>query len=192
MAAMVMDKLKFCNFKLDILLSVTQSINNNDSVSLLLKQYAGLLHNELNIPNVLLYSCEQSWQPLLASGIGETLFDKISVEQDLFLFKTISTTNYEKNAYLSQFDMIIPIFHKDNALAYLLIGDSAEHPGMSFSIKHLQFIQTVTNVILVAIENKRLAKEQSKQEAFMVDLHLAARMQKLMIPEKKNLPNTDK
>ena len=183
-----LEKLKFCNFKLDTLLVITQSINNNEPVSKLLDRYQRLLHNELNIPNILLYSHDQNWQAIFTSGIGSELYDKISVEEDMLNFKNISTTNYEKNEHIARFDMIIPVFHKKRAIAYLLIGDSEDHPGMSYSIKHLQFIQTMTNIILVAIENKRLAKEKTKQEDFMADLHLAARMQKLLIPENSELP----
>ncbi len=183
-----LEKLKFCNFKLETLLVITQSINNNEPISKLLDRYERLLHDELNIPNILLFSHDQNWQPIFTSGSGDELFDKISVERDLVQFKNISTTNYEKNEHIARFDMIIPVFHKNKAIAYLLIGDSEEHPGMSYSIKHLQFIQTMTNIILVAIENRRLAKEQTKQEAFLEDLHLAARMQKLLIPENDDLP----
>lgn len=186
-----LEKLKFCNFKLDTLLAVTQSINNNEPVGGLLRRYERLLHDDLHIPNIILYSHDQNWQVLLVSGIGEELFDKIHAEQDLSQFTHISTTNYEKNPHLSRFDMIIPVFHKSKAIAYLLVGDSEEHPGMSHSIKHLQFIQTMTNVILVAIENKRLAKEQTKQASFLHDMDIAARMQKLLIPENKDLPRDE-
>ena len=183
-----MDKLKFCNYKLETLLSITQSINNNEPVSVLLSRFRQLLHDELDIPNILLYSHAPNWQPLLVSGKGALIHSKIDVDRDLIGFKSISTTNFEKNELLSHFDMIIPVYHKDNPLAFLLVGDSAEHPGMSYSIKHLQFIQTITNIILVAIENKRLAKEQSKQEAFVADMELAARMQKLLIPKNEDFP----
>ena len=56
------------------------------------------------------------------------------------------------------------MFHKDSPVAYVLIGDIEEkREGLSPIIKHLKYIQTITNIILVAIENKRLYKIYRKE-----------------------------
>jgi len=70
-----------------------------------------------------------------------------------------------------------------------LIGDiDEEAEGISPTIKHLHFIQTISNVIIVAIENIRLHKESLRQEAMRKELELASRIQRMLIPENSTLP----
>lgn len=47
----------------------------------------------------------------------------------------------------------------------------------------IQFITTFTNIIAVAIENKRLFRKQIEQERFARDMELASSVQKMLIPE---------
>ena len=71
-----------------------------------------------------------------------------------------------------------------------LIGDIEEEgEGVSPIIKHLRFIQTLSNIITVAIENKRLFQESLRQEALKREMELASRMQTMLIPEKEKLPS---
>ncbi len=71
----------------------------------------------------------------------------------------------------------------------MLLGDLDENAlKISPIIKNLNFIQTLTNIITVAIENKRLAKETIKQERLNKELELAREMQEFLLP--KEFPNT--
>jgi sigma-B regulation protein RsbU (phosphoserine phosphatase) len=67
-----------------------------------------------------------------------------------------------------------------------LIGKFTEEDDM---YERVQIITTITNVIAVAIENKRLFKRQIEQERLEADLELGAQVQSLLIPD--NLPTTD-
>ena len=68
-------------------------------------------------------------------------------------------------------------------MAYLLIGDIFnEAIKISPIIKHLPFIQTFTNIIAVAIENKTLAKEALVQEGVKKEMVLASEMQNMLLP----------
>ncbi len=62
---------------------------------------------------------------------------------------------------------------------------------MSPVLKHLNFIQTISSIILVAIENIRLFKESLRQEALRKELELAARMQQKLIPDNRSMPQND-
>ena len=53
----------------------------------------------------------------------------------------------------------------------------------------LNFIQTITNIIVVAIENKRLFQKELAQEDTKKEMAVAAQMQSLLIPAA--LPNND-
>jgi sigma-B regulation protein RsbU (phosphoserine phosphatase) len=46
----------------------------------------------------------------------------------------------------------------------------------------MHFIQTLTNVIVVAIRNRQLAKESLRQEGMKKELELAAEMQAILVP----------
>jgi sigma-B regulation protein RsbU (phosphoserine phosphatase) len=59
-------------------------------------------------------------------------------------------------------------------------------------IKHLNFIQTLTNIIIVAIENMRLFKESLRQESIKKELELASKMQNMLIPNPSILPRNEK
>jgi sigma-B regulation protein RsbU (phosphoserine phosphatase) len=59
-------------------------------------------------------------------------------------------------------------------------------------IKHLHFIQTISSIIVVAIENQRLFNESLRQEALRRELELAARMQVMLIPDNKKLHGNEK
>ena len=66
-------------------------------------------------------------------------------------------TKLERNEHplATIFEMVIPVFHKSQPLAYVLIGDLEDKVEVSPAIKHLPFVQTLTSIIVVAIENKK-------------------------------------
>jgi len=185
-------RLKFCNFKLDSLLDITQAINNNLSMEGLLLKYEQLLRNQLNIGKVLVFSYNQKWDIFFQSGCNENDFSSINPDEDLILHTEITTTFSLENSHLSAFDVIIPVFNNDKALAFVLIGDiDEEKEGISPTIKHLHFIQTLTNIIFVAIENKRLLKENLHQERLKKELELATKMQEMLIPKSDSFPRNE-
>ena len=54
---------------------------------------------------------------------------------------------------------------------------------MSPTVKHLNFIQTLTNLIVVALENQRLNRQALQQERDKRELELAAEMQSMLVPD---------
>ena len=56
----------------------------------------------------------------------------------------------------------------------------------------MNFIQTLSNIIIVAIENIRLFKESLRQEALRKELELASKMQNMLIPDQSTLPKNKK
>jgi sigma-B regulation protein RsbU (phosphoserine phosphatase) len=114
------------------------------------------------------------------------------VEEDLLHIKAISFVTASPNERLKNFDIIIPVITRDTPLAFVLIGDiDEEGEGISPTIKHLHFIQTISNVIIVAIENIRLFNESLRQEAIKREMELASRMQTMLIPENNTLPQNE-
>lgn len=185
-------RLQLTTFKLRALLNITQAINENLTQNQLLERYEELLTKDLNISKVLVFKYEDTWKCILKSGdIGAT-FESIDVEKDLLPIDEISFVTSTSNAPLNDFDIVIPVINKGTPIAFVIIGDIEEGEGVSPTIKHLNFIQTLSNIIIVAIENIRLFKESLRQEAFKKELELASKMQNLLIPNQENLPRNKK
>lgn len=186
------NRLQLSNFKLNALLRVTLAINENTPVNELLEQFRSILCDDLNIGKVLMFSYNQKWERVLTSGVKRSVADGIRVENDLQYYKQITNLTATLNQSLAQFDTIIPVYHHDKPIAYVIIGDiEEEQAGMSPTIKHLTFIQTLANVIVVAIENRNLFNENVRQEAMKKELELASRMQTMLIPNPAMLPNNN-
>ena len=184
------EKLQLKEFKLTSLLEITKAINENYSIDRILNIYEYILREQLGITKLMLYSQQDEWICLLKYGVrGEAR--KVDVISDLKHIKEITVIESSSVSSLNSFDVVIPVYHKDNPLAYLLIGDLNEDEiRISPTIKHMPFIQTLTNIIIVAIENKRLAKVSLEQEVAKKELELASQMQALLFPQ--NLPSNNR
>jgi sigma-B regulation protein RsbU (phosphoserine phosphatase) len=182
-------RLKLYSFKLNALLEITQAINENLSGEDLLKRYESILKDDLNIGRIAIFKFNEKWETILTTGADQEDVSHVEVERDLLHIKEISFVTSSPHERLKNFDIIIPVITQDTPLAFVLIGDiDEEAEGISPTIKHLHFIQTISNVIIVAIENIRLQKESLRQEAIRKELELASRMQSMLIPKNTTIP----
>jgi len=181
------DRLRISKFKLDALLDITLSINANLPTEALLSKYESILRNNLGIGKILIYKHSLKWECLLNGGFPKELETSIDVEQHLLKFTETAFRNEELG--IEGVEMIIPVYNNYAPLAFVLIDD-IEEEGQVVSpvIKQFSFIQTISSIILVAIENIRLFRESLKQEAIKKELELAARMQQKLIPDNKTMP----
>lgn len=183
-------RLQIFNFKLNALLEITQAINSNLSVQELLDRYQNILRGELKIGRILIFKYKVVWECILDTNVLENNKNKIDVETDLKPFTDICFISSSENPALKAYDIVIPVYNNYVPIAYVLIGDiDEEMEGVSPVIKHLKFIQTISNIIIVAIENIRLFNESLRQEALKKELELASRMQNMLIPKKELLPH---
>jgi phosphoserine phosphatase RsbU/P len=179
-----LNRLEFCNFKLRTLLEFTLAINQNLSTDELLSKYEDLLRWKLNIGKVLMFANNRGWSTVLVSGIPDNKYLNIDVEKDLIQNPEISTASNYNNLAIHEFDLVIPIFNNNRPLAFLLVGDiDEENDGLSPTIKHMQFIQTLTNIVIVAIENKRLFKDNLERERMTKEMELASEVQTMLVPD---------
>jgi len=179
------EKLKQRDFKLNALLEITKAINANLPVGDLLAEYESVLREELSIEKLMLYTGDSKWTCLLAYGVPDGLSDEIQ-EESFFRQKNISLYSGQET---ESFDIVIPIYQDERPIAYLLVGDVGEQElRMSPVIKHMRFIETLTNVLVVAIQNRNLVQENMRQELVKKELELAAEMQAILLPH--SLPKT--
>ncbi|MEM9888671.1 MAG: PP2C family protein-serine/threonine phosphatase [Bacteroidota bacterium] len=168
------------------LLSITQAINNNTSAKELYQMYQSFLSYEMGIQKMVLYiRSNEDWDCVSTIGIKEDRLDK-DIEPLLSQYKALDRLNDSNHPFIKEFDVVIPVSHKDRALAYVFLGGFKEDDDMYDKV---QFITALTNVIAVAIENKRLFKQQIRQERLKQEMKLASAMQRSMVPEQ--LPSKD-
>lgn len=180
------DRLNLKEFQLRALLDITKAINNNESKDDLLGLYARIIHDELGIQRLVYFENDGGWNMVRAIGA-----DGAGLEAEVATFmqdqRDIEFIGSGTGQGLGRFDIAIPVFHQERALALLLIGDiDEEDRRMSPTVKHLNFLQTITNLIAVALENKRFAERALEEERRRRELELAAEMQRMLVP--KDLP----
>ena len=106
--------------------------------------------------------------------------------QALADYKNITALKTNPDALLSQYEYFVPVFHKDEFLAFVLIGEF--DTGHELLGNDLNFIETLINLIVVALENKKLFKERVDRERLQRDMELAVEVQGMLIP--RILPKT--
>lgn len=186
----IVERLELKEFQLRTLLDVSKAINNNVERQELLRLFEHIVREELGITRLSLYERIDRWERILSYGNADR-DNAVDAEQLFGTFQDIQTINSDIEGRLGAFDVAVPVFHRDRPLAFLLIGDiDEEEQRMSPVVKHLNFIQTLANLVVVALENRRLAERQLQQERDNRDLELAAQMQLMLVP--KDLPRTDK
>lgn len=168
------------------LLNITQAINNNVSAAELYNMYQSFLKYELGVSKMALFiRKEERW--ICASSIGIPS-DQLDTDIAALLPRFVKPENLEGNGtpFLREFDVVIPVLHKDQPIAYVFIGGFGEDEDM---YNKVQLITTITNIIAVAIENKRLFKRQLEQERLKKEMELASEVQRMLIP--KTLPQKE-
>lgn len=174
------NKVKQRDFKLNALLEITNAINANLSVGNLLEQYERVLKEHLAIEKILLFTKEDSWKCILRFGVQKGEIKEI-ISDDFFTQNKEITLTAGRSK--ESFDLAIPIVQNGQTIAYVLAGDNSEQEiRMSPVIKHMRFIQTLTNILVVAIQNRQLQEESLRQERVKKELELAAEMQAILLP----------
>lgn len=169
-------------FRLHSLLEITRAITTNQSVDQLVRLFAFIMREQLGFDRFVLFNKEDEWSCLLKVGLRSKIRD-INVQQELSRFREITVIESSYSQVIDEFDVVVPVLHKNEPLAYLLIA-GLEHRRMKLSetLNHVSFIQTLTNIVVMAIENKRMSREQIKQARLKKELEVASEMQRLLFP----------
>jgi phosphoserine phosphatase RsbU/P len=176
-------QIKLKDFKLNSLLEITNAINSNEDVDKIIDLYSFIVREQLGYDRFVLFNRQKEWNCLLKVGYKGRV-NHIDVESELVRFEEITMIQSSHSKFLSDFDVIVPVHHKGQTLAYLLVrGVEADEKHLSAELNYMSFVQTLTNIIVVAIENKRMARLKAKQERYKKELELARTMQQLLFPE---------
>lgn len=170
--------------ELNALLEVTQAINKDTGTPVLVQMLQVILKSYLQVGK-LRFLIEKSGSFVLLSKYGgdiEPLSELHKACLKLNKYKLPAPLADHEDFLLQQYDYFIPIYHKKKALAFALIGDF--HTSGELLNNDLNFIQTVINVIVVALENKKLFRERLQSERFQREMELAVEVQNMLIPLK--------
>ena len=179
-------ELNLKHLQINRLLNITQAINNNVSAEGLFNMYNSFLSWEIGVKKMALFvKNEEEWLCATSIGIPIELLE-IDITSRLTKYNRLNNVEGSDHPLIKEFDVVIPVRHKDLPIAYVFIGGFSEDEDM---YNKVQFITTITNIIAVAIENKRLFKRQLEQERFKREMELAGEMQKMLIPN--DLPHKD-
>ena len=174
--------------ELNSLLEITQAINKNSSSNVLFEMLEVILNVHLRIGKVRLLIREGE-HFYCASRFGGEFENAKTLQQTcqaLSDYKHITALRSNPDILLSKYEYFVPVYHKDEFLAFVLIGDF--DTGHELLSNDLNFIETLINVIVVALENKKLFKERVDRERLQRDMELAVEVQGMLIP--RSLPKT--
>ncbi len=165
--------------QINSLLAITQAINDNVAADALYAMFNNFLRWEMGIRRMALFIQENGrWECKTSLDVPPELLAE-DITPQLARFKSMTGLENHQHPLFQQFDLVIPVLHKTSPVAYAFVGGFNDHDDV---YNKVQFIVTITNVIAVAIENKRLFKRQLRQEVLNREVELAAEIQRTLVP----------
>lgn len=177
-------ELNLKKLELSALLEITQAINDNLPEPALYKIYRFTLLAQLQISRLVLFVHDESWECKVCFGTEQD-FTKQQLPSSIRNIREISkTANLQVDKKWRTFDIVIPIVHNGKVLAFVMIGKIQPY---YHNLGALGFVQTVSNIMLVAIENHKMARQRLAQESIRREIEIAREVQTMLFP--KSLPN---
>ncbi|MBA2407821.1 MAG: SpoIIE family protein phosphatase [Chitinophagales bacterium] len=174
--------------ELNSLLQITQAINSNISSHGLLKLYEDILTKQIGVNRIAVFVEIDEW--ICTNALGITIEEATAFAKNtLSMFKQLTNLEQIRHPLAAQFKVVVPVYHKNCPLAFTFLGEVDSTKDFTLDEK-LNFIQTVSNIIAVAIENKRLFRAQVNQKLMKSELQMAGQMQTMLIPDK--LPDDER
>lgn len=168
------------------MLEITQAINENQSEEVLINifKFTCLVH--LDIRSLILYVAKEGdFEQRIAHGVKSKtplLLSSAAVTENK---KPESLSIQLEDGYsFGELETYLPVYHKEKLLAILFLKRKNKDLELD-----LNFTQALANILVVALENKRLGRRQLEQEVLKREMEIASQVQQLLFPA--TLPNTD-
>ncbi len=175
--------------QIDSLLEITRAVNNNMPITALARIYENILHAQMGVEKVALFIQDKEDQCMcLTSAEVPPALLNYDCKEKFALYTFITPVAAIEDPMLEGFEYLIPVVHNKKSIGLALVGSFGNELSDTKEEK-LKFIQTITNIIIVANENKKLVKSQIDQLVMQKELKLAADMQNMLVPS--NLPNNE-
>ena len=172
--------------ELKALLEITQAINENQSEVVLsnIFKFTCLVH--LNIKALVLYLAKDgAFEKMISHGVKAKVPQLIPLD-DIQDEKSSGQLRIELADEFSfrELETYLPVYHKDKMLAILFL----KRKDLDQSLD-LDFTEALTNILVVALENKRFARKQLQQEVLNREIAIASQVQQMLFPAE--LPDTE-
>ena len=166
------------------LFETIRAINFNAPETELYSIYRYIIRSNAHIDAMALYVKNEEGAFILRSSFGaEQLPPQLHLTEALLATEDISEVP-ESEEVFHNFYRLVPIKHKDIILAFAFVSQAA-HAAATDHLE-LDFIEALTNIIIVAIENKKMTRRELKQKEYQQQLEIARNVQSLLFP--KQLP----
>jgi sigma-B regulation protein RsbU (phosphoserine phosphatase) len=177
------NKLDIRDLELNALLEITQAINNNLSEADLYRIYKFTLLGDLKLKKLAMFVLNESWESKVDFGVSDVNWKDVTLPEKYKLIEEAEPI--VDNFPFSEFDLVFPVRHKNRLLAVVFLGGKEEEVFVETT-----FLRALTNILIVAIENKKLARRQLQQEVYKKELEIAKKVQNFLFP--KSLPKEEK
>ncbi len=165
--------------ELKALLEITQAINENQSEVVLVNifKFTCLVH--LDIKALILYvSKDEVFERKIAHGVKGKIpvtlnSAQVNDQKSSGQLQIKLTDGYS----FEELETYLPVYHKDKMLAILFLKRKSIEVELD-----LDFTQALTNILVVALENKRFARKQFEQEVLNREIALASQVQQMLFP----------
>lgn len=166
--------------KLQAMIDITNTTHHNFSFERLVETFNYILKNQLHIERSIVAYFDEEWKIFTKMGVKDKIDTSILFEKILqFKKKTIIESSSEE--WLELFDVILPIYHEEQIIAYIILAKNEEEEI------DLEFLQAITNIIVLAIQNQRMIQMKMDQKLLQKDIELASILQNMLFPP--NLPS---
>ncbi len=173
--------------QLKSVLAVTKTINNNASEEALFDLYETFIDWDLNPSKMQLLVRKGNKWHVATSKDDDRQRDIERLVPHMLKYKKVA--KLDDPFLLDAFDgynAILPVYHKGEPLAYGLFKSAELEVELE---QKMSFVQTLTNIISVAIENKRMVRQEFASERFAQSAELAVQVQDMFLP--KRFPSND-
>ena len=167
--------------QLNSLLEVTKAINNTQPEEDLYRIFYFICISNLRYRKFGL-AVKEGDQLVIKQSKGLDVSQEVL--DDLFEEENVKDIRFTEEHPIWQ--VVVPVSHQKKMLAFVLIGMKE---GEDVSLDDLRFVRTLANIIMVAIENKRLSRKELMRLATQKELEIASKVQSMLFP--KVLPKSD-
>lgn len=163
--------------------AVTQAINSQIETHALYDLYSQCMANYLGVEDLALYKFDDQWEKIV---YRHTLIPDAHIKVSKALkYKKAARINSEDKDALGGYEYVIPVYHNDIGISFALLGE-INCLNIESKLYLLQYAQVITNIVTMAIENKRLFQKEMEKKEFDKEMELASKIQGMIIP--KRLP----
>ena len=162
------------------LLDVLRTINHYEhSIPRLCRIAQNVLRAQLGVKKMSFYfKNDHKWEQGFSTGFGQ-----VDSESSVEMFQAETTQQvtlaYMPALFASGVEFVIAITNKEEIFAYFLIADFADSEMEAQN--DIIFIETLGNILAVAIRNKQLFEEMVAQEFLKKELEVAATIQQQLL-----------